>query len=473
MKCNFSVEDIIKYTENQLSDEDNKRIREHLNYCEKCRRQYGVLNFTESYAKESSPINESIRKNVMEAIDLSRYSKDKKVLRGSIYRAMPVIKPLLAAAAVFVLVFLVASNYNNFRGMMGNSNKTGVMATDSASKPQNTDEGIVTPETTDSGIEELVDKKTITLYYGNANADGVVAEKRVVEVGKDIQIERVVFEELQKAPKTKQLHSTIPEGTKLISVVTEDGICTLDLSKEFVDNSPGGSAGESMTLCSIINSLTELPGINKVQFLIEGQKQEVYIHAVFDEPFARNEEMIKTLDESSINISGEPLDDYLKSRNEIAITAIKEKDMKMLAQLVHPVKGVLFSPYSNIDLEKNRVFTQGQISNMLKSETIYNWGAYDGSGEPIKLTFAQYYDKFVYDRDFKNAEKIAYNQLQQSGNIIVNIKDVYPEGQFYDYYFSGFNPEYSGMDWESLRLVYEKYNGQWYLVCIAHGQWTI
>ena len=37
MKCNFNVEDLIKYTENLLSDEDKERVLEHLNSCEKCK----------------------------------------------------------------------------------------------------------------------------------------------------------------------------------------------------------------------------------------------------------------------------------------------------------------------------------------------------------------------------------------------------------------------------------------------------
>jgi hypothetical protein len=36
--------------------------------------------------------------------------------------------------------------------------------------------------------------------------------------------------------------------------------------KEFVDNSPGGTAGESMTLNSVVNSLTELSYVKKIQF---------------------------------------------------------------------------------------------------------------------------------------------------------------------------------------------------------------
>ena len=47
-----------------------------------------------------------------------------------------------------------------------------------------------------------------------------------------------------------------------------------------------------MTVYSIVNSLTELPSVKKVQFLIEGEKREVYLHMAFDTPIERDEEMI-------------------------------------------------------------------------------------------------------------------------------------------------------------------------------------
>jgi len=40
-------------------------------------------------------------------------------------------------------------------------------------------------------------------------------------------------------------------------------------------------------------------------------------------------------------------------------------------------------------------------------------------------------------------------------------------------YFPSFNPDYAGMDWKSLRLVFEQYEGRWYLVGIINNQWTI
>jgi len=464
MKCNFELDDIIKYSENQLSDEEKKRIEEHLGSCEKCRRYLGVLKFTDTYAKDSSLTSKSISRNVMEAIDVNRYSKNKKFwLSGVFHRAMPVLKPVLASAAVLVVVFAGAMGFGNFKGLNFRPGSVAPSPTDSVANPQNTSAAVL-PGNTDS-YEDYVEVLNIRVYYANSNADRVVAEEREIEISKGTPVEKALFEELLKEPKSEGVYNAIPEGTRLLSVSTKDGVCTLDLSKEFVDNNVGGSAGEQMALYSIINTMTELPGIDKVQFLIEGKKEEVYIHAVFDKPFKR--------DESMIGKSDAQIKKEVEARSQIAIQAIKDKDMEKLASVVHPSKGVLFSPYSHIELGKHNVFMKEQLKGLLDSDQKYYWGEYDGSGEPIELTFKEYYDRFVYNHDFANAEKVAFNIIQQWGNTIVNFSEVYPEGKFMDYSFSGFDPGYDGMDWASLRLVFEEYNGQWYLVCIAHGEWTI
>lgn len=134
--------------------------------------------------------------------------------------------------------------------------------------------------------------KKIKVYFGNENADKVVPEQREVVVSKGDSLEAAAFAELMKGPVQKGHHPVIPEGTKLRSVKTENGLCTLNLSKEFITNSNSGTAGESMTINSIVNTLTEINGIKKVQFLIEGKKEPVYLHLVFDEPFSRNEDII-------------------------------------------------------------------------------------------------------------------------------------------------------------------------------------
>ena len=106
-------------------------------------------------------------------------------------------------------------------------------------------------------------------------------------------VEETIFEELKKGPKNEGLYGVIPEGTRLLSIHAEDGVCTVDLSEEFVSNQPGGTAAESITINSIVNTLTELEHIDSVQFRIEGNVREVLVHHALDRPIKRNENVIK------------------------------------------------------------------------------------------------------------------------------------------------------------------------------------
>ncbi|OMF34676.1 hypothetical protein BK133_11740 [Paenibacillus sp. FSL H8-0548] len=154
------------------------------------------------------------------------------------------------------------------------------------------------------------------------------------------------------------------------------------------------------------------------------------------------------------------------------ILALKESDMTALGAYAHPVKGLLFSPYAHIDTATAKIFPAAGLP-ALTDTTVYNWGFYDGSGDPISLTFQQYYDKFVYDKNFLESEMVGADEIIGTGNTLVNIKDVFPSSYVMDYYFSGFDEQYEGMDWESLILVLEEMNGAWYVSAIVHSQWTI
>lgn len=155
------------------------------------------------------------------------------------------------------------------------------------------------------------------------------------------------------------------------------------------------------------------------------------------------------------------------------IDLLGNMDMVGLSSHVHPTEGVRFSPYSYVDLQNDQVFTSGQIASAWADTNAYLWGAYDGSGEPILQTFSDYYGAFVYDVDFANPHIIGNNVIVGTGNMINNVPASYPGGEFVEFHFTGFDPQYEGMDWESLRLVFEDYGGDWYLVGIIHDQWTI
>lgn len=166
------------------------------------------------------------------------------------------------------------------------------------------------------------------------------------------------------------------------------------------------------------------------------------------------------------------VEDTIMERSNTAITALKNFDLGALAALVHPTKGVRFSPYSYV-ADDQLVFTADGIMTLGDNQVIYTWGISDGSGKPIELSFRGYYEEFIYDVDFANAEQIAYNEALGMGNMIDNSRQFYPEANFVEYYFPGFDPNYEGMDWRSLRLVFEQEGETWYLVGVIHGEWTI
>jgi hypothetical protein len=154
------------------------------------------------------------------------------------------------------------------------------------------------------------------------------------------------------------------------------------------------------------------------------------------------------------------------------INALKNKNMVTLSQYVHPQMGLRFSPYATVK-DTDQVFAADKVTGLIDDPTVYLWGHYDGSGEPIKLTFADYYSKFVFDEDFTNAPHIALNHRLGTGNSIDNTFEYYQSSMVVEYYFPGFDAQYAGMDWRSLRLVFMQQGNDWFLVGIIHDQWTI
>ncbi|MCX5780254.1 MAG: hypothetical protein NTV45_05445 [Firmicutes bacterium] len=163
----------------------------------------------------------------------------------------------------------------------------------------------------------------------------------------------------------------------------------------------------------------------------------------------------------------------IQEKGDLVLQALKNKNAVELSKYVHPQLGLRFTPYTNIHTATDLVFPVTGIPALFNSNTSYTWGSFDGSGEPINLTFSGYYAKFIYDQNFLAAPQIVFNQVLQRGNMINNFTAAYPQGVSLEYYFPGFSAQYAGMDWESLKLVFEQSGNTWYLVGIIHEQWTI
>ena len=163
----------------------------------------------------------------------------------------------------------------------------------------------------------------------------------------------------------------------------------------------------------------------------------------------------------------------IAKRAKEVIIALKSKDTARLSSLIHPDKGVRFSPYAFVDVKRDIVLKAEHIKTIFADTTKHLWGFYDGTDEEMKLSFADYFKQFIYNRDFATAKQIGYQRIIGRGNTINNNFEVYPGAIIVEYHFPGFDPIYDGIDWESLRLVFEEKDGGWYLVGVIHDQWTI
>lgn len=132
-----------------------------------------------------------------------------------------------------------------------------------------------------------IQSATLTLYFSNAKGNGLVTETQDVHYSSNISIEKLVMEHLLAGPKGVDAYPAIPEGTKLISVSVSDGVCFVSLDESF--RNQDYNVEESIVMYSIINSLSELATVNKVQISINGDTSGKYREKfALDELYERN-----------------------------------------------------------------------------------------------------------------------------------------------------------------------------------------
>jgi hypothetical protein len=167
-----------------------------------------------------------------------------------------------------------------------------------------------------------------------------------------------------------------------------------------------------------------------------------------------------------------PLSDLSdQSINDLSLKVVetlKNSDMTWFAEFVDPTKWVQFSAYWNMQ-DSDIVLSRSEL--VWLSDEIFTWWMYDGSWDPIKLTLWEFLNDFVYNHDYSQAPEVIFNSIVSRWNTIVNIDTYFQDAEFVEYYFPSFNPEYAGMDWESLVLIFDK--NTHFLIGVAHEQWTI
>ena len=155
------------------------------------------------------------------------------------------------------------------------------------------------------------------------------------------------------------------------------------------------------------------------------------------------------------------------------ISTLARKDWQALAAYVHRKSGVRFSPYAFVDATHDIVLSRQDVATLGQNNKVFQWGFYDATGKPIKLNFNDYFQRFIFNKNFRKARRGDPDQKIGSGNTRDNISEVYngPGFKFIEFYMAG-SETYAGMDWASLRLVFKREDNNWFLVGIVHDEWT-
>ncbi len=134
-------------------------------------------------------------------------------------------------------------------------------------------------------------KKTVRFYFASADGNSLIPSDRDCIFGSNESLEKSVMEQLIAGPAQNEGYATISPDTKINTIAVKNGICYVSLDTAMVDKSVDVS--EETLLYSIVNTLTSLPGINKVQISVNGETDRVLRSTLrLDEIYVFNEEIV-------------------------------------------------------------------------------------------------------------------------------------------------------------------------------------
>ena len=134
-------------------------------------------------------------------------------------------------------------------------------------------------------------EQEVTLFFpnqeyiqtGQADLPMLKEVTRMVEANDEDLIAKVLAE-LRKPPADEGYTTALHDELEILAARREDRRAYVDFSSE---NLYGGSLQETLLVHQIVRTLTSLPGIDEVQFLVEGEKRESLMgHISTDEPLS-------------------------------------------------------------------------------------------------------------------------------------------------------------------------------------------
>lgn len=135
-------------------------------------------------------------------------------------------------------------------------------------------------------------KVKMTLYFADAEGDGLIEINRTLAYQNNISMEKLVVEQVIAGPSNQDSYPSVNPETKVISATIKDGVCYVNLDESFLTQPYNVSA--EVAIYSIVNSLVELSNVNKVQISVEGENDFLFREQIdLTTLFERNLDLLK------------------------------------------------------------------------------------------------------------------------------------------------------------------------------------
>ena len=131
----------------------------------------------------------------------------------------------------------------------------------------------------------------VRLYFPKAHSPDLGAEYRSVNISDETSPELCVLNELLKGPTSDKLLPALPEDSVLLSVFTQDGLCTVTFSKDFL-GALESDIQARLAIYSIVNSLTSLSTIESVQIVLQNSNLQTLGGVDISQPLNKKTSMI-------------------------------------------------------------------------------------------------------------------------------------------------------------------------------------
>lgn len=119
-----------------------------------------------------------------------------------------------------------------------------------------------------SNLEHLEDAE-LCLYYAAADGSGLVRKYTTLKYYNTSSMASVVLDALLRGAAAEDCQPVISPDTQVKNVYVKDGICQVDFNQGFLEKI--GEQDFRLNVYGVVNSLTELADVDKVQITVDGQ----------------------------------------------------------------------------------------------------------------------------------------------------------------------------------------------------------